>query len=357
MTAPQNDRLLRALRCEPTDRTPAWIMRQAGRYLPEYRELRKRVGSFLTLCRTPEYACEAALQPLRRYPLDATIVFSDILTIPDAMGLGLGFTEGTGPYFERPIRRAADIRALGVPDPQQELRYVPDAVALLYQEMGSKIPVIGFAGSPWTLATYMIEGRSRSDFAYVAAMLKEEPQQLDYLLALLADAVAVYLQAQVEAGAAVTMIFDSWGGILDGDDYVRFSLQPMERALEQLGTDTPRIVFARGGGKRLTEVMGTGCEAIGLDETVDLRAAREEVAGACALQGNLDPAALRAEPEELRAAVRKVLADYGPHAGHIFNLGHGITPDIDPEQVTCLLEEVRLTSQTTSEEAASQTEK
>ena len=346
MAAPANDRLLRALRRQPTDRTPAWIMRQAGRYLPEYRALRERAGSFLALCRTPDYACEAALQPLRRYPLDAAIVFSDILTVPDAMGLGLGFSEGVGPYFERPVRSVADIEALGVPDPQQELRYVCDAVSLLHREVGADMPVIGFAGSPWTLATYMIEGRSRTDFAHVSAMLKESPEQLDRLLALLADAVAVYLRAQVAAGAAVAMLFDSWGGILDGEDYVRFSLQPIARVLEQLGAVVPRIVFARGGGNRLTEVGGTGCEAIGLDETVDMRAAREEVGAVCALQGNLDPALLRADAEELRMEVRRLLDAYGPYPGHVFNLGHGITPDIDPEQVACLLEEVRRASPT-----------
>lgn len=344
MVVPENDRFLRALRRQPTDCTPVWIMRQAGRYLPEYRELRQRAGSFLNLCRTPEYACEAALQPLRRYPLDAAIVFSDILTIPDAMGLGLGFTEGSGPYLERPVRSAADIKALGVPDPHQELRYVSEAVSLLSREIGEQIPVIGFAGSPWTLATYMIEGRGRSEFAHVAKLLESEPDQLDRLLAILADSVALYLAAQIEAGASVVMIFDSWGGILDGEDYVRFSLQPIERIMEKLGPTVPRIMFARGGGNRLTEVSKTGCEAIGLDETVNLRAAREEIGQTCALQGNLDPALLRAEVEDLRKAARGLLEDYGPHPGHVFNLGHGITPDIDPDRLACLINEVHRAS-------------
>ena len=340
MAVPENDRFLRALRRQPTDRTPVWIMRQAGRYLPEYRELRERAGSFLNLCRTPEYACEAALQPMRRYPLDAAIVFSDILTIPDAMGLGLGFSEGAGPYLERPVRSAADIKALGVPDPHQELRYVSEAVSLLFREIGDRVPVIGFAGSPWTLATYMIEGRSRSDFRHVVELLRSEPERLDELLAILADSVALYLEAQIHAGAAVVMIFDSWGGILDGEDYVRFSLRPVERILEKLGPVVPRILFARGGGGRLTEISETGCEAIGLDETVSLRAAREEVGQTCALQGNLDPAVLRADAEDLRAAARALLEDYGPYPGHIFNLGHGITPDIDPDRLACLIDEV-----------------
>ncbi len=340
MPTPENDRFLRALRRRPTDRAPVWIMRQAGRYLPEYRELRARAGSFLNLCRTPEYACEAALQPMRRYPLDAAIVFSDILTIPDAMGLGLGFADGSGPYFERPIRGPADIRALGVPDPRQELRYVSDAVSLLSREIGERIPVIGFAGSPWTLATYMIEGRGRNGFARVTEFRKSEPDQLDRLLSILTDSVALYLEAQVEAGADVVMIFDSWGGILEGEDYVRFSLRPVGRVLEKLGSAVPRVVFARGGGGRLSEVSATGCEAIGLDETVDLRAAREEVGHSCALQGNLDPAMLRADEKDLRAAARALLEDYGPHPGHVFNLGHGITPDIDPERLACLIDEV-----------------
>lgn len=344
MAVPKNDRFLRALRRQPTDCTPVWIMRQAGRYLPEYRELRERAGSFLNLCQTPDYACEAALQPMRRYPLDAAIVFSDILTIPDAMGLGLGFSEGTGPHFERPVRSAADIRALGIPDPHQELRYVSEAVSLLSQEIGGQVPVIGFAGSPWTLATYMIEGRGRSEFAHVAELLQSEPDQLDYLLSILADSVALYLEAQIDAGASVVMIFDSWGGILEGEDYVRFSLQPVERIMEKLGPVVPRIMFARGGGGQLTEVSKVGCEAIGLDETVNLRAAREEVGQVCALQGNLDPAMLRENAEDLRAAARALLEDYGPYPGHVFNLGHGITPDIDPDQLACLIDEVHCSS-------------
>ena len=341
MAGPANDRFLRALRRRPVDRTPLWIMRQAGRYLPEYRELRARAGSFLNLCRTPDYACEAALQPLRRYELDAAIVFSDILTIPDAMGLGLSFQEGEGPRFERPVRTAADIRALGAPDPARELRYVPEAVAMLRREVGDRLPVIGFAGSPWTLAVYMIEGRSRSDFARAKGMLREAPAQLERLLDVLAEAVTAYLRAQLRAGAHAVMVFDSWGGVLDGGDYRRWSLEPLARIMAALGDAAPRIVYARGAGGQLAAVAGTGCDAIGVDETADLGAARRQVGDRCALQGNLDPALLRAEPDELRAAARAVLDSYGPRPGHVFNLGQGITPDIDPDRVACLIDEVR----------------
>ena len=346
MAGPANDRFLRALRRRPVDRAPLWIMRQAGRYLPEYRELRARAGSFLGLCRAPELACEAALQPLRRYQLDAAIVFSDILTIPDAMGLGLGFAEGEGPRFERPVRAAADVRALGVPDPARELRYVPEAVALLRREVGDRLPVIGFAGSPWTLAVYMIEGRSRSDFARAKGMLRERPELLERLLDVLTEAVAAYLRAQLAAGAHAAMVFDSWGGVLEGAEYRRWSLGPIARVMDALGNAAPRIVYARGAGAQLAAVADTGCEAIGVDETADLDAARGAVGDRCALQGNLDPALLRAEPDELRAAARAVLDAYGPHPGHVFNLGQGITPDIDPEQVSCLIEEVRRHSAT-----------
>ncbi len=339
MSEAANPRLLRALRQQPNDRTPVWIMRQAGRYLPEYQELRARAGSFLNLCRTPELACEAALQPMRRYSLDASILFSDILTIPDAMGLGLAFTD-KGPSFAHPIRTAKDVVRLGVPDPNQELRYVMDAMALLHGELGEKVPVIGFAGSPWTLATYMVEGKSGSDFSRIRVLLAEEPDWLEQLLSVLVEAVALYLRAQIAAGAAVVMLFDSWGGVLEGEQYARFSMRPMKKVLEALGGEVPRIVYARGGGEYLEDVCATGCEAIGVDETVSLSDARERTGACCALQGNLDPAALRLPEEELRAAVRAVLAQYDGHAGHVFNLGHGITPDIDPEQVKHLIDEV-----------------
>lgn len=346
MAVPANDRFLRALRREPTDRTPAWIMRQAGRYLPEYRELRARAGSFLALCKTPEYACEAALQPLRRYDLDAAIVFSDILTIPDAMGLGLAFVDGEGPRFERPLRSAADIRALGIPDPATELRYVPDAVSLLAAEVGAHTPVIGFAGSPWTLAVYMVEGRGRSDFARVRGLMQESPGAFAHLLELLADALAVYLRAQITAGAHAVMVFDSWGGALDDEDYLRCSVEPLARVMDALGDAVPRIAYARGGGAHLEAVAATGCEAVGVDETVDLGSARLQIGDRCAVQGNLDAACLRLPPEDLRRSARAVLDSYGAHPGHVFNLGHGITPDIDPERLEVLLDEVRCASAT-----------
>jgi len=339
VSSPQNARLLRALRRQPNDRTPIWIMRQAGRYLPEYQELRARAGSFLNLCRTPELACGAALQPMRRYSLDAAILFSDILTIPDAMGLGLAFTE-EGPSFAHPVRTAKDVTRLGVPDPNQELGYVMEAMSLLHRELGQKVPVIGFSGSPWTLATYMVEGKSRSDFVLIRAMLEENSELLEQLLDVLTEAVELYLRAQIAAGADVVMLFDSWGGILEGEQYTRFSVRPIHRIIEALGPETPRIVYARGGGECLTEICMTGCEAIGIDETVSLSAAREEVGTRCALQGNLDPAAMCLPEEELRAAARALLVEYEGQAGHVFNLGHGITPDVNPDQVTALIEEV-----------------
>ena len=340
MGAPANDRLLRALHRQPVDRVPVWIMRQAGRYLPEYRALRERAGSFLNLCRTPEYACEAALQPLQRYPLDAAIVFSDILTIPDAMGLGLEFIEGAGPRFARPLRSAADIQRLAVPDPQQDLGYVCEAVRLLVGEVGANIPVIGFAGSPWTLATYMIEGESRSDFTRVRALLHDEPEQLDALLDVLSEAVLIYLQAQIDAGADVVMIFDSWGGVLEDSDYVRFSLRPTQHIVQSLSGPTPCILYARGAGQKLAEAAAIGCEALGVDESVRLADARRWTADRCALQGNLDPQALRESEATLRQGVREALHAFGAGPGHIFNLGHGITPDIEPDQVSILINEV-----------------
>ena len=339
MNEPANPRLLRALRRQPNDRTPIWIMRQAGRYLPEYKRLRNRAGSFLNLCCTPELACEAALQPLRRYELDAAILFSDILTIPDAMGLGLEFTD-KGPSFARPIRSSRDVANLGVPDPDQDLRYVMDALALLHGEVGQKLPVIGFAGSPWTLATYMVDGKSGGDFTRIRSLLAEDPELLEQLLAVLVEAVALYLRAQIAAGAAVVMLFDSWGAVLEGEQYVHFSMRPIQQVLEALGSTVPCIVYARGGGDQLQDVCATGCEAIGLDETVRLRDAREIVGARCALQGNLDTLALRLPEAEMRAAARAVLADYDGQAGHIFNLGHGITPEIHPHQVTHLIDEV-----------------
>ncbi|MFP6780933.1 MAG: uroporphyrinogen decarboxylase [Gammaproteobacteria bacterium] len=335
-----NDRFLRALRREPVDATPIWVMRQAGRYLPEYRATRKRAGDFLTLCKTPELACEVTMQPLARYPLDAAIVFSDILTIPDAMGLGLSLEEGIGPRFARPLRNARDIHALGCPDPEVELRYVGDAIRLIKRELTGKIPLIGFCGSPWTLATYMIEGGSGHDFKLIKQFLYDEPELLHDLLKILTQASTNYLKAQVAAGVDAIMIFDTWGGVLTTPSYDAFSLAYMQDIVAELKSDVPVICFTKGGGMWLERCAAIGCAALGLDWSVDINQARERVGQQVALQGNLDPALLRARPNIIIEHAQAILDAFGPGPGHIFNLGHGITPDIDPEHVSVLVETV-----------------
>ncbi|MGH8529364.1 MAG: uroporphyrinogen decarboxylase [Nevskiales bacterium] len=342
----KNDLLLRALLRQPVERTPAWIMRQAGRYLPEYRATRAKAGDFLTLCRTPELACEVTLQPVNRFPLDAAILFSDILTVPDAMGLGLHFVEGEGPRFHHPLRSAADIARLGRPDPARDLRYVMDAVALCRRELGGRVPLIGFSGSPWTLACYMVEGQGGTDFARIKTLLYNEPQTLEKLLGLLADAVRDYLNAQIAAGAQVVQIFDTWGGVLSADNYAIFSLSWLRQIVaglqrEHQGRRVPVILFTKGGGQWLEALAGTGCDALGLDWTTGLGDARERVGQKVALQGNLDPAALYASPAAIRREVAHLLAEYGQGTGHVFNLGHGITPDVNPEHLARCLEAVR----------------
>lgn len=337
-----NDRLLRALLRQPVDRTPVWIMRQAGRYLPEYRATRARAGSFMALCQTPELACEVTLQPLARFPLDAAILFSDILTIPDAMGLGLSFVEGEGPQLARPVRSAADVDRLGVPDPETALAYVPAAVRLIRHELAGRVPLIGFAGSPWTLATYMVEGGPSRDFSVIKALLFDQPDLLHRLLELLARSVTAYLNAQIAAGVQAVMLFDTWGGILTPRHYQVFSLDYMRRIVaglvrEHEGRAVPVILFTKGGGAWLEAMANSGCDALGLDWTVDLREARQRVGGRVALQGNLDPGALYAAPERLRQEVATLLAEAGPSPGHVFNLGHGIQPQVDPERVAVLV--------------------
>jgi uroporphyrinogen decarboxylase len=342
MTALKNDRLLRALAREPVDRTPVWIMRQAGRYLPEYRATRAKAGSFLGLATHPELACEVTLQPLARYPLDAAILFSDILMIPKAMGVGLTFEEGEGPRIERPVRSAADIDALPVPDPARELRFVTDAVALIRRELAGRVPLIGFAGSPWTVATYLVEGGSSREFARAKALIGEDPKALHRLLAKLARATTDYLNAQVAAGAQALMIFDTWGGALATPHYLEFSLAYMERIVAALvreseGRRVPVILFTKGGGAWLGRMAATGADALGIDWTTELSAARHATADRVALQGNLDPAALKSSPDEIRAGVARVLESYGHGHGHVFNLGHGVTPDVDPEHVGAMV--------------------
>ncbi len=337
-----NDRLLRALKREPVDRTPIWIMRQAGRYLPEYRASRRRAGDFLSLCKTPEWACEVTLQPLARYPLDAAILFSDILTIPDAMGLGLSIEEGVGPRFAKPLRTHRDIAALTAPDPTVELRYVLDAVALIRRELNGRVPLIGFSGSPWTLATYMVEGGGSKDFSRVKTLLYAEPAALHQLLTVLSEAVATYLRAQIEAGAQAVMIFDTWGGVLTSRDYAQFSLDYMARIVADLrhGPSVPVVVFTKGGGLWLEQMAACGCDALGVDWTIELGRARALVGDRVALQGNMDPNVLHAAPERIRDEVRAILDSFGSGPGHVFNLGHGIQPHTNPDHVEVLVSAV-----------------
>ncbi len=347
MTDPlKNDLLLRALLREPTHRRPIWLMRQAGRYLPEYRATRARAGNFMAMCTNPELACEVTLQPIDRYPLDAAILFSDILTIPHAMNLGLEFEAGEGPKFERPVRSAADVDRLRPPDPARELRYVIDAVALIRRELHGRVPLIGFAGSPWTVGTYMVEGGGSKNFGLIKRMMYESPGVLHRLLDLLARSTILYLNAQIAAGAQAVMVFDTWGGVLTPAQYEEFSLRYMAQVVDALtrereGRRVPNIVFTKGGGAWLGKIAAIGCDAVGVDWTTDLETARAAVGGRVALQGNLDPSALFAPPETLRAATRRVLESYGAGPGHVFNLGHGITPEVDPERVAVLVDTVQ----------------
>lgn len=341
----KNDRLLRALAREPVDRTPVWIMRQAGRYLPEYRATREKAGDFITLCKTPELACEVTMQPLARFPLDAAILFSDILTIPDAMGLGLSIVEKQGPQFENPVRNRADIEKLPEPDPETDLGYVMDAVRLIRNELDGSVPLIGFAGSPWTIATYMIEGQSSKEFSLAKGMIYEDPSSLHLLLSKLTRSIIDYLSAQIAAGVQVVMLFDSWGGALSHSCYIEYSLNYMKEIVSALPADkegkkVPCIVFTKGGGLWLEKIADSGCDGIGLDWNVDIGDARSRVGDRCAIQGNLDTAVLYSNPETVRSEVAKVLASYGQGNGHIFNLGHGIHPGIDPENVAALVSAV-----------------
>lgn len=344
-----NDRLLKALLREPVDRTPVWMMRQAGRYLPEYRETRAQAGSFVKLMKNPELACEVTLQPLRRYPLDAAILFSDILTIPDAMGLGLYFETGEGPKFERPIRDAAAVKALAIPDPEMDLSYVLDTVRLIRKELNGNVPLIGFSGSPWTLATYMVEGGSSKDFARLKAMIYSEPELAHALLDKIAESVTIYLNAQIAAGAQAVQIFDTWGGALSDAAYREFSLQYMQRIVEGLtrevdGRKVPCILFTKNGGLWLERMAETGADALGLDWTINIGEARRRVGAKVGLQGNMDPGVLYGSTERIHEEVATILADYGHGSGHVFNLGHGITPGVDPEHARAMIEAVHALS-------------
>jgi uroporphyrinogen decarboxylase len=345
MTRPKNDTFLRALLREPTPYTPIWIMRQAGRYLPEYNQTRARAGSFLDLCRNPDLATEVTLQPLARFPLDAAIVFSDILTIPDAMGLGLYFAEGEGPKFERPLREEWEIRDLAVPDIESQLGYVLDTVAQVRRALDNEVPLIGFSGSPFTLACYMVEGCGGSDFQNLKKMLYRRPDLLHRILEVTTESVVAYLNAQIDRGAQAVMVFDSWGGILSHSAFHTFSLAYLKRVVDGLrrehaGERIPSIVFTKGGGLWLESLVECGSDALGLDWCVDIGAARRRVGNRVALQGNLDPAVLLSTPEAVKREAERVLASFGSGTGHVFNLGHGVSQFTPPENVAALIDVV-----------------
>lgn len=345
MTQLKNDRYLKALLREPVDMTPVWMMRQAGRYLPEYKATRAEAGDFMSLCRNADLACEVTLQPLRRYALDAAILFSDILTIPDAMGLGLSFGAGEGPKFARPIETKAHVDNLPIPDPEGELQYVMNAVRTIRRELKGEVPLIGFSGSPWTLATYMVEGGSSKAFTKIKKMMYTEPHLLHALLDKLADSVILYLNAQIKAGAQAVMVFDTWGGVLAHRDYQDFSLRYMHKIVDGLireneGRKVPVTLFTKGGGLWLEAVAETGCDAIGLDWTVNLHDARQRVGHKVALQGNMDPSVLYASPARIEQEVQQILANFGQGSGHVFNLGHGIHLDVPTESPKVLVDSV-----------------
>lgn len=349
MTTLKNDTLLRALLKQPVEYTPVWLMRQAGRYLAEYNETRARAGDFLSLCKNPGFATEVTMQPLARFSLDAAILFSDILTIPDAMGLGLYFSQGEGPMFKHPLREEAEIRALKVPDPGAELRYVMDAVSEIRKALDNRVPLIGFSGSPFTLACYMVEGRGGTEFREIKTMMYARPELLHHILDVNAKAVTAYLNAQIESGAQAVMIFDTWGGVLSHAAYQEFSLRYIRQIVaglkrEQHGSRIPNIVFTKGGGLWLEAIADSGCDAVGLDWTIDIGEARRRVGDRVALQGNLDPSVLFATPEIIAAEVDKILVSYGNGSGHVFNLGHGISQFTPPENAAALVNAVHTLS-------------
>ena len=346
MSELKNDLFLRALKREPVSRTPVWMMRQAGRYLPEYRATRAEAGDFMSLCRNDELACEVTLQPLRRYGFDAAILFSDILTVPDAMGLGLYFSAGEGPRFERRVESAADVRALPTPDVEDTLGYVMNAVRRIRGALEGSVPLIGFAGSPWTVATYMVEGGSSKNYARIKGLLYSDPEAADALIAKLAKTTTDYLNAQIRAGAQAVMVFDTWGSVLEPEAYRRFSLSGMQTIVDGLirhhdGRDVPVVLFTKGAGTRLSIMSETGCDGLGVDWTTDLAEARKLTGDRVALQGNMDPSLLYASDDAIRAGVRRVLDSYGDGPGHVFNLGHGIHPEIDPAKVGVMVDTVR----------------
>jgi len=342
---------INALLKKEVKRTPIWVMRQAGRYLPEYRSTRKKAGDFLSLCKSSELACEVTLQPLERFDLDAAILFSDILTIPDAMGLGLHFIEGEGPRFSKPLVNLSDIERLTMPDVGDKLAYVFDAVSTIKKNLKDRVPLIGFSGSPWTLATYMVEGGSSKSFSKVKALMFQNPRHMHQMLNILADTVVDYLNAQIEAGADSVMIFDTWGGLLNKQCYENFSLQYMTKIVDGLHRNynsktIPVTLFTKGGSAWLEQIAESGCDGIGLDWTIELGEAERRVGSHVALQGNLDPAVLYASPEVIVSEVNKVLNQFNGETGHVFNLGHGIAPDVNPENMKILVDAVHAYSKT-----------
>jgi len=346
MTDLANDLFLRACLRQPTERTPVWMMRQAGRYLPQYRATRAKAGGFLTLCKTPELACEVTLQPIDLIGVDAAILFSDILVVPEAMGMELVFTTGEGPKFPQPIRTATDVAQLPIPDPMVELKYVMDAIRLIRKSLAGRLPLIGFSGSPWTLATYAVEGGGSKNFSVIKKMLFNNPKALHQLLDKLADSVAAYLNAQIESGVQAVQIFDTWGGVLTTRDYHEFSLNYMQKIIDQLtrnhdGRKVPVIVYTKGGMGWLEQIAATGCDVIGLDWSIDIDQAKARVGDKVALQGNMDPCMLYANPDRIRSEVRDILSRFGNGGGHVFNLGHGITPDVPVEHARAFIQAVK----------------
>lgn len=341
----KNDRFLRALLKQPVDITPVWMMRQAGRYLPEYKATRSQAGDFMSLCKNAEFACEVTLQPLERYPLDAAILFSDILTIPDAMGLGLYFETGEGPRFKKTVRTAADVEALPVPKASSDLDYVMRAVSTIRRELNGRVPLIGFSGSPWTLATYMVEGGSSKDFRHIKNMMYSTPEVMHQLLSKLALSVTDYLNEQIKAGAQAVQIFDTWGGVLSKGCYETFSLAYMKQIVDGLireydGRKIPVILFTKNGGQWLEAIAATGTDALGLDWTTEISDAKQRVGNQVALQGNMNPSVLYAPPAVIRAEVERILKSFNGSTGHVFNLGHGIHQFVDPERAGVFIEAV-----------------
>jgi len=350
MNEMKNDLYLRTLRGEKVERTPIWVMRQAGRYLPEYRAVRKQAGDFLTLCKTPDLACEVTMQPIDRFGLDAAILFSDILTIPDAMGLELVLEEGIGPVFNKPVRSEAQINKLSVPDAEDDLGYVMDAVRVIRQELDGRVPLIGFTGSPWTLASYMVEGSGSKEFRRIKGLMFESPQAAHTLLQVVTDSVITYLKAQVGAGAQSLMVFDTWGGMLSTANYQTFSLAYMQQIVSAIKSDQatkniPIVLFTKGSGQWLEMIADTGCDGLGLDWTVDIADAKARVGDRVVLQGNMDPVVMNTGQQQVRDNAMLVLDGYGQHStqdkGHIFNLGHGIQPFAQPDNMQALVETVQ----------------